>query len=173
MITRQAVNLPTDDALRFALLNPLQHFVEHRASGHFRGAFFDKLLRDMEIVAFGNLPQFGKLCLDGENLLILDIGAFAGVKEINHILVVYYDIPLYRNIPENILRMMKSEQIKLGKNLKRIRTQKNVSQGDIARALKVGRSFITNIENGKTNPTLATIARIAKAIGVSVGELMK
>ncbi|HEY4478831.1 MAG TPA: helix-turn-helix transcriptional regulator [Candidatus Paceibacterota bacterium] len=69
--------------------------------------------------------------------------------------------------------MMKSEQIKLGKNLKRIRTQKNVSQGDIARALKVGRSFITNIENGKTNPTLATIARIAKAIGVSVGELMK
>lgn len=69
--------------------------------------------------------------------------------------------------------MMKSEQIKLGRNLKRIRTQKNVSQGDIARALKVGRSFITNIENGKTNPTLATIARIAKAIGVSVGELMK
>jgi transcriptional regulator with XRE-family HTH domain len=69
--------------------------------------------------------------------------------------------------------MMKSEQIKLGKNLKRIRMQKNVSQGDIARALKVGRSFITNIENGKTNPTLATIARIAKAVGVSVGELMK
>jgi transcriptional regulator with XRE-family HTH domain len=68
---------------------------------------------------------------------------------------------------------MKSEQIKLGRNLKRIRTQKNVSQGDIARALKVGRSFITNIENGKTNPTLATIARIAKAVGVSVGELMK
>lgn len=68
---------------------------------------------------------------------------------------------------------MRSEQIKLGKNLKRIRTKMNVSQGDIARALKVGRSFITNIENGKTNPTLATIARIAKAVGVSVGELMK
>ena len=69
--------------------------------------------------------------------------------------------------------MMKSEQIKLGKNLKRIRTKKNVSQGDIARALKVGRSFITNIENGKTNPTLATIARLAKAVGVSVHDLLK
>ncbi|MFA6408410.1 MAG: helix-turn-helix transcriptional regulator [Candidatus Paceibacterota bacterium] len=68
---------------------------------------------------------------------------------------------------------MQSEQIKLGKNLKRIRTEKGISQGDIARALDVGRSFITNIENGKTNPTLATIAKIAKAIGVSVGELMK
>ncbi len=88
-------------------------------------------------------------------------------------MVVYYHIPLYCNIPENILRIMQSEQIKLGKNLKRIRTNKDISQGDIARALDVGRSFITNIENGKTNPTLATIAKIAKAIGVSVGELMK
>lgn len=68
---------------------------------------------------------------------------------------------------------MQSEQIKLGKNLKRIRTEKSISQGDIARALDVGRSFITNIENGKTNPTLATIAKIAKAVGVSAGELMK
>ena len=87
--------------------------------------------------------------------------------------IVYYTIPLYRNIPENILRLMKIEQVKLGRNLKRIRTQKGVSQGDIARSLKVGRSFITNIENGKTNPTLNTIARIAKAVNVAVGELMK
>ena len=68
---------------------------------------------------------------------------------------------------------MKSDSVKLGKNLKQIRTKKNISQGKIARTLKVGRSFITNIENGKTNPTLDTIAKIAKAIGVSVGELMK
>ena len=68
---------------------------------------------------------------------------------------------------------MKSDSVKLGKNLKQIRTAKSISQGKIARILKVGRSFITNIENGKTNPTLDTIAKIAKAIGVSVGELMK
>ena len=68
---------------------------------------------------------------------------------------------------------MKSDSVKLGKNLKRIRVEKGISQGEIARILKVGRSFITNIENGKTNPTLDTIAKIAKAIGVSVGELMK
>ena len=67
---------------------------------------------------------------------------------------------------------MQSEQIKLGKNLKRIRTEKDISQGDIARALNVGRSFITNIENGKTNPTLATIAKIAKALGVPVKNLI-
>ncbi len=68
---------------------------------------------------------------------------------------------------------MSNEAKKLGKNLKRIRTQRGISQGDIVRALKMDRAFVSNIENGKTNPTLATIAKLAKAIGVSVGELMK
>ena len=68
---------------------------------------------------------------------------------------------------------MKSESEKLGKNLKRIRTGKKITQGDIVRTLGVSRSFISNIENGKTNPTLSTITNIAKALGVSVGELMK
>lgn len=68
---------------------------------------------------------------------------------------------------------MKSEAQKLGKNLKRIRTQKGISQGDIVRSLGMDRAFISNIENGKTNPTLATIAKLAKALGVSTDELLK
>lgn len=68
---------------------------------------------------------------------------------------------------------MKSESEKLGQNLKRIRIEKGISQNKIARILGIDRAFISNIENGKTNPTLATIAKIAKAIRVSVGELMK
>jgi len=68
---------------------------------------------------------------------------------------------------------MKNEAKKLGKNLKRIRTGKKLSQGDITRLLGVSRGFISNIENGKTNPTLATITKLAKAIGVSSDELLK
>lgn len=48
-----------------------------------------------------------------------------------------------------------------------------MSQGDIARALDVDRGYISNIENGKTNPTLSTITNIAKALGVSSDELLK
>lgn len=66
-----------------------------------------------------------------------------------------------------------NESERLGKNLKRIRTAKGISQGEISRILEVDKSFVSNIENGKTNPTLATISKIAKAVGVSVGELMK
>lgn len=69
--------------------------------------------------------------------------------------------------------MMANEAQKLGKNLKRIRKEKGISQGDIVRSLGMDRAFISNIENGKTNPTLATIAKLAKALGVSVSELMK
>ncbi len=68
---------------------------------------------------------------------------------------------------------MSNEAQKLGRNLKRIRTQKGISQGDIVRSLGMDRAFVSNIENGKTNPTLATIAKLAKALGVSMGELLK
>lgn len=69
--------------------------------------------------------------------------------------------------------IMASEAQKLGKNLKRIRTEKGISQGDIARSFGLDKAFISNIENGKTNPTLATITKLAKAVGVSVEELLK
>ena len=68
---------------------------------------------------------------------------------------------------------MQNESAKLGLNLKRIRTKKAISQGDIARELGVSRGFVSTIENGKTNPTLATISKIAKALGVSTNELLK
>ncbi len=68
---------------------------------------------------------------------------------------------------------MSKESQAFGRNMNRIRTEKGITQGDISRSLKLARSFISNIESGKTNPTLATIARIAKVLGVSVGELMK
>ena len=68
---------------------------------------------------------------------------------------------------------MTPEAEKLGKNLKRIRTEKGISQGDIVRSVGIDRAFVSNIENGKTNPTLATIVILAKAINVSVDELLK
>ncbi|MDO8594592.1 MAG: helix-turn-helix transcriptional regulator [bacterium] len=67
---------------------------------------------------------------------------------------------------------MKNAAIKLGENLKRIRMSKGISQGDIARALDVDKAFISNIENGKANPTLATITKLAGAISVPSRKLL-
>ena len=68
---------------------------------------------------------------------------------------------------------MKSEAQRLGRNLKRIRKGKGISQGDIARTFGIDKAFISNLENGKTNPTLTTIAKFAKALDVPIAELMK
>lgn len=68
---------------------------------------------------------------------------------------------------------MKDDAKKLGENLKKLRIKKDISQIELARILGVDRSFVSNIENGKTNPTLATIAKLAKAVGASVNDLLK
>ena len=62
---------------------------------------------------------------------------------------------------------------KLAENMRKIRARKKMSQGDICRALGVDRAYISTIESGKQNPTLATIEKIAQALGVSVDELLK
>lgn len=68
---------------------------------------------------------------------------------------------------------MNEQSKKLGANLKRIRMEKGMSQADICRELEVDKGFISNIEAGKQNPTLATITKLAKALGVSIDELLK
>ncbi|MDD3123537.1 MAG: helix-turn-helix transcriptional regulator [Candidatus Izemoplasmatales bacterium] len=69
--------------------------------------------------------------------------------------------------------MINEDSKKLGKNVRKIRTQNNITQEEIANILGVDRSFVSNIENGKNNPTLSTITNLAKALKVSVEELFK
>ena len=66
-----------------------------------------------------------------------------------------------------------SSGIKLGQNLRKWRLKKNMSQVDLATALSVDRAYISNIENGRMNPTLSTLEKIAKALGISSSELLK
>ncbi len=62
---------------------------------------------------------------------------------------------------------------KLGQNIKKIRTQKGMSQGDICRALDMDRGYMSAIENGKKNVTIKQLERLAKALGVTSDTLLK
>lgn len=62
---------------------------------------------------------------------------------------------------------------KLGENLRELRLKKKMSQGDLAIILGVDRAYISNIENGRMNPTLSTLEKIAVAFGISSSELLK
>ena len=67
---------------------------------------------------------------------------------------------------------MKSEIINFGKRIREIRLKKKMSQGDIAKKLGVHRSYISGLERGKRNPSLLTINKMAKAMGVEPKELL-
>jgi transcriptional regulator with XRE-family HTH domain len=62
---------------------------------------------------------------------------------------------------------------KLALNIQKIRRLKGMTQGDLCRILNVDRSYMSNVENGKKNPTLSTIEKIARALNVSIDELLK
>jgi len=62
---------------------------------------------------------------------------------------------------------------KLGANIKRLRLDKKMSQSDLCKRIAADRSYVSNLENGRKNPTLATIEKIARAFNVSVDELLK
>lgn len=62
---------------------------------------------------------------------------------------------------------------KLGVNIKKIRTIKGMSQGDICRALDMDRGYMSAIENGKKNITIQQLERLAQALSVSVDKLLK
>ena len=63
--------------------------------------------------------------------------------------------------------------VKFGKRVKEIRLKKAYSQGNLAKILDVHPSDISGIERGKRNMSLKNIERLAKALGVSIEELIK
>ena len=57
--------------------------------------------------------------------------------------------------------------------LKELREARELSQVDLAKKAKVGRTYIVKLESGdKKNPSLAVLQRLAKALGVPVTELL-
>ena len=69
--------------------------------------------------------------------------------------------------------MSKTSAQRFGKNMRDIRLEKGMSQGDICRALNLDPVYISNIENGKQNLTINTMERIAKALNTSLDQLLK
>lgn len=57
--------------------------------------------------------------------------------------------------------------------LARIRERKGLSQRALAAKAKMSYTYLCNVENGKADPSLSTLKRLAKALGVTVSALVK
>ena len=69
---------------------------------------------------------------------------------------------------------MKKEQLqkKIGERIIKLRTQKGLSQSDLARACNKDRQAIEKIENGRVNPTLYSLLEISEALEISLSDLV-
>ena len=62
----------------------------------------------------------------------------------------------------------------LAKRIRELRNKKGLSQEKLARLADVSYNTIVKIESGESeNPTIKTMARIARALGISLDALIK
>ena len=60
----------------------------------------------------------------------------------------------------------------LGRNVKRLRQQKKLTQEQLAFEAEIDLTYEGGIERGRRNPSLLIMARIAKALGVHLTKLL-
>lgn len=60
----------------------------------------------------------------------------------------------------------------LGENIHRLRTEKNMSQGDLADALDVSRQSVSKWENNSAVPELEKLIKMSELFGVTLDELV-
>jgi len=65
----------------------------------------------------------------------------------------------------------KSQQ-KFGDNLREIRTGKQLSQEEVAKASGISVTYYAGIERGEENPTFAVIENICKALKVKSAQVL-
>jgi len=63
-------------------------------------------------------------------------------------------------------------QVKLGEKIKKIRKEKGLSQEQLATKSKLHRTYISDIERGDRNVSIRNIEKIAKALGVTISDLL-
>ncbi|MAX79337.1 MAG: transcriptional regulator [Crocinitomicaceae bacterium] len=60
----------------------------------------------------------------------------------------------------------------LGARIRQLREEKGIDQKAFAFECEIGRTQLYMIENGKTNPRLLTLMKIAKGLELSLHELL-
>lgn len=67
---------------------------------------------------------------------------------------------------------MKAQE-QLGMRIKFLRNQRKWSQEDLALEANINKNYISDLENGRRNPSLDVLERVAKAFNISLAELFK
>ena len=67
---------------------------------------------------------------------------------------------------------MSDVSIRFGKKLRRLRTERQMSQEEFAAQANLHRTYVSSVERGERNVTIETIEKLAHALGVPLSDLM-
>ena len=62
---------------------------------------------------------------------------------------------------------------RLGSNIRRLRTERGLSQEAFADLAGIHRTYVSDIERGARNPTILIVQRLGDALGVEATDLLR
>ncbi|WP_435894874.1 helix-turn-helix transcriptional regulator [Oceaniferula spumae] len=69
------------------------------------------------------------------------------------------------------MNIKEASLVKLGKNIRRIRESKGLSQEDLALEAGLDRTYVGGVERGERNPTITSALKIAKALNTTLSVI--
>lgn len=64
-------------------------------------------------------------------------------------------------------------RVRVGRNLRRYRRARGVSQEELADLCELDRTYVSGIERGLRNPTVVVLEQLANVLGVAPGLLLE
>jgi transcriptional regulator with XRE-family HTH domain len=61
----------------------------------------------------------------------------------------------------------------IGNRIKKIRTEKKLTQEQLAWEADVDRTYMNHVENGRKNISIRSLEKIINALGISISEFFK
>ena len=67
---------------------------------------------------------------------------------------------------------IKSDQVKLGKNLKEVREKKKMTQAEVAKLADITINYYARIERGEENPTFEVLKGLTTALKIKSSDIL-
>jgi transcriptional regulator with XRE-family HTH domain len=61
----------------------------------------------------------------------------------------------------------------MGRRLKKLRMEHNMSRAELAERAGISREYVRKLEAGSYDPTVGTLQKLAKALGVKLAALLE
>jgi len=62
--------------------------------------------------------------------------------------------------------------VNVGQKIKEERMKKNIKQFELAKEVGISNSFLSDIEVGRSNPSIDTLKKIANVLGINTSKLI-